>query len=178
MIKALQILSIVGSLSFMAGCAQQAIDLDEALGDAPQVSADANVTGTDKIRFSVGVCNGDGVVVRDGGRFRLGTLIGADVTGISDPSRSANGAVCHNTKVWQTAAHYICNSNPGGNYTGFVQEFDEWVDGSLVRHPAGVVDSGLNYGFVEVLGPCDTPSGKDYALLRIECCAGAPSPAP
>ncbi len=184
MLKAIQAVGLVGSLALIvAGCmaapgTEVEEGVEEAFEDAPLPSTDAKVTGSQKITFAKGSCNADGIVIRDGGLYRKGVLIGPDVTGITDPKRSPNGAVCHNTTVLQKAANYICNINTGGNFTGFVQEFDEWVDGKLVRHPAATMTSGLNYAFVEVIGPCDTKSQKDYAIKRIECCSGTPTAVP
>ena len=116
------------------------------------------------------------MVIKDGIVYRLGVAVGADVTGISNTVRSPNGPVCHNTTVWQEAANYVCNMNKGGTRNQSVAEFDEYIDGALVQHRAGEGNNGLYFAYVDMQGPCATPSQLDFTLDQIECCKGEPTP--
>jgi hypothetical protein len=116
------------------------------------------------------------MMIKDGIVYRLGVAVGEDVTGISKARRTASGPVCHNTGVWQAAASYICNMNQGGTRNQSVAEFDEYIDGALVQHPGGEGHNGLYFAYVDMQGPCATPSQLDFTLDQIECCKGEPTP--
>jgi hypothetical protein len=168
---------IVPLVALGTGCAQ-APDSDgdedgEAVSSAEEALATEDVDA-DLIQISAGKCMNDGVVIKQGKKYRLGSYIGVDVTGITDPNRSHNGPVCHNQQVWTKAANYVCNINTVGKHKGWVPLFQEWVDGVIVNHPGKSTTKGLFFGHADLGDLCDTPSQEDYVLESIECCMGQP----
>jgi hypothetical protein len=93
-----------------------------------------------------------------------------------DPTNGASG-----TYTGDAVADWQIGPN-GGVQTGQIP-LTEYFDApsnspaSSLAHPDKAVSSGLNFGYVLLNAePCDTPSGNDYMLERVECCLSAPTP--
>ncbi len=164
---------LLAAIALVTGCAAEV----EVAGDTGEpVTQEDQALAPGGTRIRTGACNSDGMVIKNGIVYRLGVAVGSDVTGISNAVRSPNGPVCHNTTVWQSAANYVCNMNKGGMRDQPVAEFDEYIDGALVRHPVGDGHNGLYFAYVDMQGPCNTPSQLDFTLEKMECCKGEPTP--
>jgi len=174
--KAIQVVGLLGSIALISGCVG-APDSEGETGDRGALTDTVQeALGVTNLRLRSGNCHNDGVIIKDGSLFLLGAYVGDDVTGMSQPERSINGDVCHNTRVWQQAAAYMCEMNQGGSFAGSIPTFLEYVDAQPVQHPAGTTTVGLFPAYIDVTGPCATRSQKDYALVQIECCMGTPTP--
>lgn len=170
--NSLKAAGLLVSIALVTGCAAE-VDTSDT---GEPVTQGEQPLAADGIRIRTGACHRDGMVIKDGLVYRLGVPVAQDVTGISLAVRSPNGPVCHNTAVWQSAANYVCNMNKGGTRDQPVAEFDEYIDGALVRHASGDGQNGLYMAYVDMQGPCDTPSQLDFTLDQIECCMGTPTP--
>lgn len=173
--NSLKVAGLLAAIALVTGCAAE-VDSTEDTEPPLAPTALSQSLANGGIRFRVGACHGDGMVIKGGVVYRLGVPVGVDVTGISSAVESDGDAICHNQSVWQAAANYMCNMNSGGTLTGVVDEFDEYVEGALVQHPGGQKSGGLYFAYVDMQGPCNTPSQLDFMLDQIECCKAPPKP--
>ena len=182
MFNSFKVVGLLASLALVSGCAAE-VPQTEVEGPQQQEEEDGVETATQSLdanvtRIRVGKCNGDGMLIKGGVKYRLGVAIGTDVTGITKPNRSINGPVCHNKAQWDLAATYICNKNGGGTRAEDVSRYGEYVDNILIWHPGGPSSDGLYKAYVDVRGPCHTRSWLDYELDGVECCMNPATPMP
>lgn len=181
MFNSFKVVGLLASIALVTGCVgapEGTADEENPVTTADSITpVDQTLLAPGSIRIQTGTCNGDGMVIKNGLVYRLGKAVARDVTAISRPLRTLGaGPVCHNTAVWQEGATYMCNMNQGGNRDEAVAPFSEYVNGSLMQHPAGAGQDGLFFAYVDVAGPCNTPSKLDYALDHIECCMNPATP--
>jgi hypothetical protein len=170
----IKLAGLFASMALIAGCAAE-VGVADDTGEPVSQQEEAVVTGG--VRIRTGKCNSDGMMIENGVVYWLGVPVGNDVTGISS-AVSPNGPICHNTRVWQDAANYMCNMNGGGTRNQSIAEFDEYVDGALIQHPAAEGHNGLYFAYVDMKPVCDIPNHLDYPLDRVECCKTTPIPTP